>query len=85
MLIDNENGVTEYAALLILVGAMVGYYVLMTMIIVCIRHIRGPKHTALVITTRQRLLIFLNRLHILDRIDVMQTLLSLVLCGLYAP
>ena len=83
MLIDNENGVTEYAALLILVGAMVGYYVLMTMIIVCIRHIRGPKHTALVITTRQRLLIFLNRLHILDRIDVMQTFLSLVLCGLY--
>lgn len=83
MLINNENGVTEYAALLILVGAMVGYYVLMTSIILCVRRIRGPKHTALVITPRQRLLIFLNRLQILERIDVLQTLLSLVLCGLY--
>ena len=27
----------------------------------------------------------MSGLHILDRIDVLQTLLSLVLCGLYAP
>lgn len=83
MLINNTTGVPEYAALLILVGSMAGYYVLMTLIILCYRRIRGPKHTALVITTRQRLLIFLNRLQILDRIDEMQTLLSLILCGLY--
>eukprot|EP00435_Cladocopium_sp_Y103_P008519 s3671_g2.t1 len=56
-----KTGVPEYAALLILVGSMAGYYVLMTLIILCYRRIRGPKHTALVITTRQRLLIFLNR------------------------
>ncbi|CAE7843147.1 slo [Symbiodinium necroappetens] len=84
MLLGREHGwLVEYAPLLILVGVVFVYYALMTALILCMRRIRRTKRTPLVITPRQRLLILLNRWQVLERIDVMQTVLSLVLCSLY--
>jgi len=84
MLLGREHGwLVEYAPLLILIGVVFVYYALMTLLILCMRRIRRTKRTPLVITPRQRLLILLNRWQVLERIDVMQTVLSLVLCSLY--